>query len=287
MAEIVRMISKDGAVVVTAADTTDIVRRMQECHDTAEVASAALGRLLTAASIMGYNLKNETDTLTLRVRGNGPLGQLIAVSDASGNVRGYVGHPEIQLPVNGKGKIDVSGGVGKGELYVIKDLGLKEPYSGCVPLVSGEIAEDITEYYAVSEQTPTVCALGVLVDRDLSIICSGGFILQLLPFTPDEVITAVEENVNKIGSITSMMQSGMSPEDIARELLSGMEPEILDRAPVGYKCKCSKERMLSGIASLPKEDIEDLAKDEEIEVVCQFCNKKYRFKKNELLRLLK
>lgn len=287
MGKLVRMLSADGAVVVTAVDSTDIVNVMQKAHKTSDLASAALGRLLTAASLMGYNLKNDTDTLTLQMRGDGPLGALIAVSDYMGNVRGYVEEPQAQLPLNKKGKIDVGGGVGKGQLYVIKDMGMKEPYTGLIPLVSGEVAEDITEYYAVSEQTPTVCALGVLVDRDYSIKYAGGYLLHLLPFTPNEVIDKIEANLEKMDSITNMMILGKTPEDFCNMLLEGMEPNILDETVVEYKCRCSKERMLNGIRSLPNEDIKELAEDESITVNCRFCGTDYSFSKKELLKLVK
>lgn len=286
MGKLVRMLTADGAVVVTAVDSTDIVNEMHSHHKTLELASAALGRLLTAASLMGYNLKNETDSLTLQIRGNGPLGKLIAVSDYMGNVRGYVENPAAKLPLNSKGKIDVGGGVGEGELYVVKDLSMKEPYSGCIPLVSGEIAEDITEYYAVSEQTPTVCALGVLVDRDYKIKHAGGYLLQLLPFTPDETIDKIEENLAKMPSITNMMLEGKGPEDFCRMLLLGMDPDILDQTETSYKCKCSKEKTMKALISLPKEDIKELSEDEKITVDCRFCSEKYVFTKNELLKLI-
>lgn len=286
MGKLVRMLTADGAVVVTAVDSTDIVNEMHSHHKTLEVASAALGRLLTAASLMGYNLKNETDSLTLQIRGDGPLGNLTAVSDYMGNVRGYVENPTVQLPLNSKGKIDVGGGVGEGELYVVKDLSMKEPYSGCIPLVSGEIAEDITEYYAVSEQTPTVCALGVLVERDYKIKCAGGYLLHLLPFTPDETIDKIEENLSKMPSITNMMLEGKGPEDFCRMLLSGMEPDILDQTETKYRCKCSREKTIKAIISLPKEDVKELSEDEDITVDCRFCSKKYVFTKNELLKLI-
>ena len=287
MGKLVRMLTKDGAVVVTAVDSTDIVNAAQSHHKTLELASAALGRLLTAASLMGYNLKNETDSLTLQIRGDGPLGTLIAVSDYMGNVRGYVENPMEQLPLNGKGKIDVGGGVGGGQLYVVKDLSLKEPYSGCIPLVSGEIAEDITEYYAVSEQTPTVCALGVLVDRDYTIKHAGGYLLQLLPFTLDETIDKIEANLKLMPSVTNMMLEGKTPEDFCKMLLEGMEPEILDETETSYKCRCSREKTLKGLASLPPEDIKELSEDEEITVDCRFCSEKYVFGKAELLKLIK
>ncbi len=288
MGKLVRMLSGDGAVVVSAIDSTDIVNKAHEFHKTYEVASAALGRVLTAASLMGYNLKNKDDTLTLRFDGGGPLGVITAVSDYSGDVRGYLTNPLVELPLNSKGKIDVGGGVGtSGTLTIIKDMGLKEPYSGSIGLVSGEIAEDLTNYFATSEQIPTVMALGVLVDTDLTIKKAGGFILQLLPFTPDEVITKVEENIKGLPSVTTMLEGGMTPEDIAAHLLRGMEPNVLDEGEPIYRCKCSRERMERALALLPKTDIEELAEDEETRIECRFCDKVYVFSKDEVKSLIK
>ena len=229
MSELIRMISADGTLTVIAADTTDIVNKAEQIHKTSAVTSAALGRLLTAASMMGAVLKGEDDSITLRLSGDGPAGSVIAVSDSMGNVRGYVANPIVEIPLNDKGKLDVAGAVGKnGTLTVMKDLGLREPYIGQVPIVSGEIAEDITNYFAVSEQIPTVCALGVLVNPDLSIKAAGGFIIQLLPTALDDTIDKVEECIKAIPPVTKMLSDGMKPEDICRSVLKGFELEVLD-----------------------------------------------------------
>ena len=287
MGKLVRMISGCGSVVVSAIDSTDIVNKAHMFHKTYDVASAALGRTLTAASLIGYNLKNKTDTVTLRFDGGGPLGTVTAVADYSGNVRGYLQNPGVSLPLNSKGKIDVGGGVGKnGTLTVIKDMGMKDAYSGSIPLVSGEIAEDITRYYAESEQIPTVCALGVLVDTDFSIKAAGGFILQLLPFTPDDVIDKIEKNIEGLPSVTDMMTKGMGPEEIAAYLLRDMEPNVLDEGEPEYRCTCSRDRMKRALSLLPKEDIESLAEDEETKTECRFCNKEYVFPKEEIIKLI-
>ncbi len=288
MGKLVRCISDDGTLVMMAADTTDMVNTAQELHTTSAVVSAALGRLLTAASLMGSMLKNEDDSLTLRISADGPTGTVIAVSDSEGNTRGYSANSIVEIPLNAKGKLDVSGAVGKnGSLTVMKDLGLKEPYIGQIPLVSGEIAEDITSYYATSEQTPTVCALGVLVNPDLSIKAAGGFIIQLLPTAMDDTIDKVERCIDGIPSITQMLTSGLSPEEICKKVLSEFNLEVLDSSNPAYKCNCSKERVVKALVSLGKEDLEEISKDESTEVKCQFCNKAYTFTSKDILEILK
>ncbi len=287
MAKTVRMITNDGAVSVIAVDSTDIVAYMERIHCTSAVTSAALGRLLTAASMMGSQLKGEKDSLTLRLNGNGPAGPVVAVSDSSGNVRGYIGEPVVEIPLNKKGKLDVAGAVGKdGTLTVMMDLGLKEPYIGQVPIVSGEIAEDLTAYFAQSQQTPTVCALGVLVNPDLSVKAAGGFIIQLLPGAGDDTIDLVEESIRDIPPVTNMITSGLSPEEICRSALKKFELEKLDEFSPEYRCNCSKERFARGIATLKNEDLEEMAQDPVTEVKCHFCNKKYRFSPQEIKKLM-
>lgn len=288
MGKIVRYISNDGTLVVTAVDTTDIVNRAEQIHKTSAVTSAALGRLLTAASMMGNMLKGDEQSLTLRLNGNGPSGAVVAVSDSSGNVRGYVVNPVVELPLNNKGKLDVAGAVGTdGSLTVLKDLGMKEPYVGQTPIVSGEIAEDITQYFASSEQTPTVCALGVLVNPDLTIRAAGGFMIQLLPFAPEEVISSVERCVEKIDkSVTEMMVAGLTPHDICRKILPEFELELLDEGEVAYKCNCSRERVTRALISLGKDELEELAKDDETEICCQFCDKKYHLTSAQIRHLI-
>ena len=286
MSELVRMISVDGTLTVIAADTTDIINRMEQIHKTSAVTSAALGRLLTAASLMGAVLKGRDDSLTLRLNGGGPAGTLIAVSDSSGNVRGYVENPVVEIPLNSKGKLDVAGAVGKnGGLTVMKDLGLKEPYIGQTPIVSGEIAEDITSYFAVSEQIPSVCALGVLVNPDLSIKAAGGFIIQLLPTALDDTIDKVEECIKDIDPVTKMLSDGMSPEDICRKVLKGFELETLDSSSPEYRCNCSKERVTNALISLGKNELNEMAQEPQTEVECHFCDKRYVFSSSEIKKL--
>lgn len=288
MSELVRMISSDGTLTVIAADTTDIVSRMEHIHQTSAVTSAALGRLLTAASMMGAVLKGKDNSITLRINGGGPAGSVIAVSDSEGNVRGYVSNPVVEIPLNIKGKLDVAGAVGTdGMLTVMKDLGMNEPYIGQVPIVSGEIAEDITSYFATSEQLPSVCALGVLVNPDLSIKAAGGFIIQLLPTALDDTIDKVEECIKDIAPVTQMLISGMSPEDICRHVLRGFDLEILDTSSPEYKCNCSKERTAKALLTLGREELLDMANDPQTELSCHFCDKKYVFTPEEIRNLAK
>lgn len=286
MSELVRMISTDGTLTVIAVDSTDIIRRMEWIHRTSAVTSAALGRLLTAASMMGAVLKGKDNSITLRLNGGGPAGSVIAVSDSEGNVRGYVANPIVEIPLNEKGKLDVAGAVGKdGTLTVVKDLGMNEPYVGQVPIVTGEIAEDLTSYFAISEQLPSVCALGVLVNPDLTIQAAGGFIIQLLPTAMDDTIDKVEECIKDILPITQMLTSGMSAEDICRSVLKGFELEILDTSNPEYRCNCSRERVSNALLTIGKEGLLEMAEDKKTEVSCHFCEKKYRFNPKEILEL--
>ncbi len=288
MGNTVRMISSDGTFTVMAIDSTDIVAKMEQIHNTSAVNTAALGRLLTAASLMGAVLKGKDDSVTLRLNGGGPAGSLIAVSDSEGNVRGYVSNPVVEIPLNEKGKLDVRGTVGTdGTLTVIKDLGLKEPYTGQVPIISGEIAEDITSYFAISEQIPTVCALGVLVKPDLTVKAAGGFIIQLLPTALDNTISAIEKCIEDIPSVTEMLCSGLDPEGMCNRVLKDFELEKLDEFCPQYKCGCSRERVIKALVSLGKKELTDMAKDEITKVNCHFCNKVYRFTPEEILNLIK
>lgn len=287
MGKAVRMISQDGTLTVMAIDSTDIVAFAEKVHKTSAVTSAALGRLLTAASMMGAVMKGKDDSLTVRLNGNGPAGPVIAVSDSEGNVRGYISEPIVEIPLNNKGKLDVAGAVGTdGTLTVMMDLGLKEPYIGQVPIVSGEIAEDITAYYAQSQQTPTVCALGVLVNPDLSIRAAGGFMIQLLPTADDDTITKVEECIQGIPPVTNMLTSGLTPEKICRSVLKSFDLDLLDEFSPEYRCDCSRERFARGIASLETGELEEMAEEEFTEVQCHFCNKKYRFTSAEIKAIL-
>ena len=274
-----RYLSADGAVVCAVLDGTEMCREMERIHRTSAVCTAALGRLSMAASLIGYTLKNSGDTVTVRIDGGGPAGVLLAVADDLGNVKSYVDHPIIELPLNAKGKLDVAGAVGTdGTLFVIKDIGLKEPYSGQTALVSGEIAEDITQYFAVSEQIPSACGLGVLVNPDLSVACAGGYLIQLLPFAPESDIAQLEQNLAGITSVTALMEQGMQAEDIAQKLMAGLNPEPLDESEPAYTCDCSRERTERMLRSLDVSTLREMAAEmPEIEVCCHFCTNKYIF----------
>lgn len=287
MGRIVRTISKDASVVCSAIDGRDIVAEIERIHKTSAVCTAALGRLALGASLLGFGLKGENDSLTLRMNGGGPAGSLIAVSDSYGNVKAYIQNPVVEIPLNSMGKLDVRGAVGcDGTLSVIKDMGLKEPYSGQVPIVSGEIAEDITNYLATSEQTPSVCALGVLVNPDLTCAEAGGFLIQPLPFAPDEAIDVIENNIKGMQSVTQLLSGGMSAEEIAMKALEGLEPNVLDDFEVKYRCDCSRERVEKALISLGKDQLEDLAKEDTTEVKCHFCDKAYNFSSDDIKGLL-
>lgn len=290
MAKIVRAISADGSVFCAAINSRDIVNEIFKLHQTTPVASAALGRLSTAGALMGSLLKNETDRLTIRVKGGGPAGVITVAADYKGNVKCSAGNVNVDLPLNAKGKLDVAGYVGtEGFLGVIRDLGLKEPYATQVPLISGEIAEDITNYYAVSEQIPTVCALGVLVDTDWSIKAAGGYLIQLIPPVNEAAIDFIEENIKKMQSVTEMLDIGISAEQIAFMALEGLEPEILDTWEAEYLCGCGRERTEQILISLGKQELEGIVAEkgsENVEICCHFCNKKYYFTSGEIKELL-
>ena len=282
---LLRGISENGGVVFYGVDSTQIVRQAEKYHKTSAVTTAALGRLLTAASMMGMMLKSRRDSITLQIKGGGPAGRLLAVSDGSGNVKGYVQNPVVEIPPRADGHLDVGGAVGRdGTLDVIRDLGMREPYIGQVPLVSGEIAEDITQYFAISEQVPTVCALGVLVNRDLTVQCAGGFIVQLLPGATDDEIDRLEANIKAMPAVTAMLAEGKSIRDMLDLALDGFAPEILDSEHVAYLCDCSADRVKRMLYSLGRKEVENLrAEDPIAEVNCQFCDKKYPIDLNELL----
>lgn len=288
MGKIVRYITEDGSAFIIAADTTDVVAEAEQIHKTSAVNTAALGRLMTAASMMGDMLKGKDDSVTLRMNGGGPAGSLIAVADSSGNSRGYVQNPVVEIPLNDKGKLDVKGTVGTdGYIFVMKDIGLKEPYIGQTEIVSGEIAEDITNYFAVSEQTPSVCALGVLVNPDLTVAAAGGFLIQLLPFCPEETIEKIEKAMAEIEPVTAMLSKGMSVDEIAFKAMKGIDISKLDESEISYKCNCSKDRVEAALISTGREALQDMIDSgEDTKVECHFCDKTYVFSPKDIENLL-
>ncbi|MDO4607665.1 MAG: Hsp33 family molecular chaperone HslO [Clostridia bacterium] len=291
MGKLIRCITSDGLVMATALDSTDIVAEAERLHGTSAVVTAALGRLLTATSMMGNALKGKSNTITVKIDGDGPAGAILAVADSAGDVRGYAINPVVEIPLKENGKLDVSGAVGtNGTVYVIKDLGLKEPYNGFVPISSGEIAEDIAAYYAVSEQIPTVCALGVLVNPDLTVRVAGGYIIQLLPAAHgyDEVITKLENNIKAMPPITTLLDEGKDIDEIVRIALTGFEVEVLEQQTAAYKCNCSKERFECALKSLNADELKQMADEmDKAETVCQFCNSVYTFTSDELKTFIK
>lgn len=288
MDQIVRVIAKDAPVKAVAISGTALVERARAIHDTWPVATAALGRLLMGASMMGNMLKGDDDSLTLRVRGGGPLGSLTAVSDSEGNVRGYVQNPAVDVPRKAHAKLDVGAAVGcDGELTVIKDLNMKEPYVGSVQLVGGEIAEDIAAYYYESEQIPTACALGVLIAPDQTVQAAGGYLIQLLPGAEEEVISAVERGIAKVGAVSAKLDEGTSPLELLRQVLSEFDLEVLETTPVEYRCYCSAERVSRALISMGREELSSLIEEQNgAELTCQFCDKVYRYTGEDLKKLL-
>ncbi len=285
---IIRATAANDQIRVFAATTRELVEAARKAHGTSPVATAALGRLLTAGAMMGSMMKGENDLLTLQVKGDGPLGGMTVTADSTARVKGYVGHPEVLLPPSPAGKLDVGGAVGQGDLVVIKDLGLKEPYVGRTALVSGEIAEDITSYFAVSEQIPSAVALGVLMSRENEVEQAGGFILQLMPFAEEETISALETKLAELSSITSMLNRGMTPEDILQELLGDLGVTIHEQIETEFFCNCDKKRVEKALISIGKKEIEEMiAEEKPIEVNCHFCGKQYPFDVEELKSLLK
>ena len=286
MAELIRGLSENGGIVFCGINSTDIVCKAERLHKTSATCSAALGRLLTGAALMGSMLKDDRDRITLRVNGGGPAGLLIACTDGTGNVKGCIDHPLVEMPPRADGHLDVGGAVGRdGVLTVIRDNKLqKEPTVGQVPLVSGEIAEDLTAYYAYSEQIPTVCALGVLVDPDLSIHCAGGYLVQLLPGATEAEITRLEANIAATPSVAARLQAGATPRDMMEKALAGFAPSVLETRQVSYRCDCSEERTREMLLSLGRRELEKLRdEDPRCEVVCHFCHSKYKFDLNRLL----
>lgn len=288
MDEIVRMMTGDGMVKAVAVTGKDMVERARQIHKTLPVATAALGRTLMAASMMGDMLKEEDGSVTLQIKGGGPLGAITAVSDSRGNPRGYLQNGQVDIPRKYQGKLDVGAAVGSsGSLTVIKDMGLKEPYIGSVQLVSGEIAEDITSYFVESEQVPTACALGVLVDKDQSVAAAGGYLVQLLPGADESVIQRLEESIARLGPVTDALHGGADAVQLLERVLEGQEPELLERRPVAYKCYCSRERVSRAIISMGKEEMQSLIEEQGgAELTCQFCDKVYHFTREDLQELL-
>ena len=285
---IIRGMAANNQVRFFAGTTRDIVETARSIHNTSPVATAALGRLLTAGALMGAQCKNESDVLTLQIQCNGPIGGLTVTADAHSRVKGYVNNPNVILHANDKGKLDVAKALDLGVLSVIKDIGLKEPYVGQTQLVSGEIAEDITNYFAISEQTPTVCALGVLVNPDLSVSAAGGYLLQMLPGADEETISHVEANIAKLPPVSAMIHQGMTPEQIAFAALDGFEPNIIDEYEMGYVCDCSRARVERALISLGTKELAEIeAEGKPIEVGCQFCDKKYHFTPNDIRNMIK
>ena len=289
MDKIIRAITKDGMVKATAITSRDLTERARQIHKTLPVATAALGRTLAAASMMGGALKDGGASLTIQVRGGGPLGAIVVVSDNAGNVRGYVEHPAVDLPLRPDGKLDVGAAVGAdGTLTVIKDLNMKDPQVGSVQLLGGEIAEDIAQYFVESEQIPTACALGVLVDRDQSVHCAGGYLIQLLPGAGEDVISRVEAGVYAAGAVTKLLAANDDPAAMLKTVLSDFEVEILEEAPVEYRCTCSRERVERALISLGKDELQQLLDEQgEADLTCQFCDRVHHFAAEDLKALIR
>ena len=284
---IVRATAANGQIRAFAATTKQVVETARCDHNTSPVATAALGRLLTAGAMMGSMMKNDTDMLTLQIRGDGPIGGITVTADSHANVKGYVLNPDVILPPK-NGKLDVGGAVGIGLLQVIKDMGLKEPYSGQTILVSSEIAEDLTYYFANSEQVPSSVGLGVLMEKDNTVKCAGGFIIQLMPFAEESVISQLEENLKGVTSVTALLDKGYTPEQILEELLGNLELEITDTIDTQFYCNCSKERVERAVASVGRKEIQDMINEgKDIEVKCHFCNTAYNYTGEDLKKIIK
>ena len=286
--QIVRVLAKGAPVKASAITARALVERARQIHRTLPVATAALGRSLMACSMLGNQLKEEDGSVTLQIKGGGPLGSITVVSDSAGNVRGYVQNPEVDLPLKGPAKLDVGSAVGReGTLTIIKDLRMKEPYVGTIPLVSGEIAEDVTAYLAGSEQIPSACALGVLVDTDQSVLCAGGYLIQLLPGADESVVDAVERGVARVGPVTEALRDGTGALELVRRVLGDFELEVLAQEPVEYRCYCSRERVTRALISMGREELRSLIEEQgRAELTCQFCDKVYDYSREELEELL-
>ena len=285
---IVRAVAADKQIRAFAITSREMVETARQHHNTSPVATAALGRLLTGGAMMGVMMKGEKDMLTLMMKGDGPINGVTVTADSKGNVKGYVGNPNVLIPANYAGKLDVGAAIGYGTLTVIKDMGLKEPYVSQVLLGTSEVAEDLTYYFASSEQVPSAVGLGVLMSKDNTVKQAGGFIVQLMPFADEEVINKLEERVNNISSVTEMLEKGMTPEDILKEVMGDMDVEFTDKIETGFVCNCSKEKIAKALASISKKDMDEIINDgKEIEVKCDFCNTTYKFSVEELQTLRK
>ena len=285
---IVRATAADAQIRAFAAATKETVETARKAHDTSPVVTAGLGRLLTAGAMMGTMLKDESDLLTLQVKGDGPVGGMTVTADGNGHVKGYADEPRVILPASPRGKLDVGRAVGKGTLSVIRDLGLKEPYVGQTALQTGEIGDDLTYYFAASEQVPSSVGLGVLMERNNTVRCAGGFLIQLMPFASEEVISRLEKNLSNITSVTALLDQGMTPEEMLGRVLDGFDLECTDQTECGFFCNCSKERVEKALISIGKKELEEMiVEGKPIEVNCHFCNRNYSFEVQELRELLR
>lgn len=283
----IRATAADNQIRAFAVTTREMVEFARAAHDTSPVATAALGRLLTGGVMMGAMMKGDKDLLTLQVKGDGPLGSVTVTADSKGHVKGYVNHPHVLIHANERGKLDVAGAVGRGTLQVIKDLGMKEPYVGSCELQTGEIGDDLTYYFAVSEQVPSSVGLGVLMEKDNTVRQAGGFILQLMPFTPDEIVDKLELKLAAVDSVTAMLDAGRTPEQILELLLGEFGLEINEKTEISYRCDCSKERVERALISVGKKEIKEMINEgQSIEVNCHFCGKNYEFTVEELKQIL-
>ena len=287
MDRLVKFLAHIDMVKISCVDSTNLVEEARRIHKLNPTPTAALGRLLTMAALMGASMKNENDKLTLQILGDGPIGSLLATSNQKAEVKGYVSEPLAEAESTKEGKLNVGAVIGKGDLIVIKDIGLKEPYIGMVPLQTGEIAEDFAYYFAFSEQIPSAVALGVLVDKDGSVKRAGGYLLQIMPNTPDEIIKLIEDRIKTSKSITQMLEENMTLEEIATYISDDLDTRVVEEIEPKYKCDCSKERMERALISLGKKELDVLAQDEKTEIECHFCNKKYVFSKEEIIELEK
>ena len=285
---IIRATAANDQIRAFAAVTTEMVETAREHHNTSPVATAALGRLLTAGAMMGSMMKGEKDVLTLQIKAGGPLQGITVTADSQGNVKGYVGNPDVCIPANSKGKLDVAGAVGPGFLTVIKDMGLKEPYSGQVMLQTCEIAEDLTYYFATSEQVPSAVGLGVLMNKNNTVRQAGGFIVQLMPFAEEEVISRLEQNVQKINSVTNLLEEGHTPESLLEKVLEGFDVQINEKMDTRFRCNCSKERVAKALISIGRKELNEMIQEgKPIEMNCHFCNKNYNFTVEDLKRIIR